>query len=215
MEFQILQIALLVSLTKLYFTSLRKLCKCFIQDGVEKLRIIEWSNCHETEHRENAAHGELFDPPRSVPRVIRRDECWKVKNPRGKSEDSLSSLASVTEVRYQAEEPESSGRLGLWREVNDTARARPGSKELVGRTPELRKGGNRVKLQEKQEEPAVLLANRKRSHEAAINTLRHLHLTSTYVPTRQKRTGCASLHETPTCLAYSAQFLRELTCETM
>lgn len=85
----------------------------------------------------------------------------------------------------------------------------------MGRTPELWKGGNRVKLLEKQEEPAVLLAKRKRSHEAAINTLRHLHLTSTYVPTRQKQAGCASLHETPTCLAYSAQFLRVLTCGTI
>lgn len=34
---------------------------------------------------------------------------------------------------------------------------------------------------------AVLLAKRKRSHEAAINTLRHLHLTSTYVRSRQNR----------------------------
>lgn len=33
----------------------------------------------------------------------------------------------------------------------------------------------------------MLLAKRKRSHEAAINTLRHLHLTSTYVRSRQNR----------------------------
>ena len=98
MEFQILEIfnltACITDNTLLCFATETKF---FVQDEVSRSSVSSSNDPIIT--RECSPRKIARFSPRSVLRTIRKGKGWKVKNPRGKSEISCSSLASVTEVR--------------------------------------------------------------------------------------------------------------------